>query len=327
MTNLKARISGARPCLVVSVLVALGIATGTVQAQQPLRILVGFPPGGSADVTARALAEKLKEGLGQTIVVDNKPGAGGRVAADALKSSAADGATLLLAPIGTTIILPLTSSTLNYDPWKDFVHVSQVATFRFAMAVGPAAPAKTLTEYLAWARANPARANYGSPGAGTLPHFFGVMMARAAGVELTHVAYKGGAPKVTDMLGGHMPAGFDTPLEYAELHRSGKLRILALSGSGRSAAFPEVPTFKEAGVDVDGTGWFGVHAPAALPKSAVDRYASAIAAAMRQPDLRERLFRLGLEATGTTPEEFVRVMQQDKARWEPVIRATGFRID
>ncbi len=313
--------------LVSPALFALIVATGAADAQQPLRILVGFPPGGSADVTARALADKLKEGLGLTIIVDNKPGAGGRVAADALKSSPADGMTLLLAPIGTTIILPITSSTLNYDPWKDFVQVSQVATFRFAMAVGPGTPAKTLSEYLAWARANPAKANFGSPGAGTLPHFFGVMLAKAAGVELTHVAYKGGAPKVTDMLGGHMPAGFDTPLEYAELHRSGKLRILALSGNGRSAAFPDVPTFVEAGVNVDGMGWFGVHAPAATAKATVDRYSSAIAAAMRQPDLRERLFRLGLEATGTTSEEFVRLMQQDKARWESVIRATGFRID
>ena len=314
-----------RHCLPITF--ALVVATGVVHAQQPLRILVGFPPGGSADVTARALAEKLKDGLAPTIIIDNKPGAGGRIAADALKASAPDGMTLLLAPIGTTIILPITSSTLNYDPWKDFAQVSQVATFRFAMAVGPGSPAKTLPEYLAWAKANPAKANFGSPGAGTLPHFFGVMLAKAAGVELTHVAYKGGAPKVIDMVGGHMPAGFDTPLEYAELHRSGKLRILALSGSGRSAAFPDVPTFKEAGINVDGTGWFGVHAPAATPKATVDRYAAAIGAAMRQPDLRERLFKLGLEATGTTPEEFVRVMREDKARWEPIIRATGFKID
>jgi tripartite-type tricarboxylate transporter receptor subunit TctC len=308
-------------------LAALLAAACAAQAQQPLKILVGFPPGGSADVTARALADKLKDSLGQAIVVDNRPGAGGRVAADALKNSAADGTTLLLAPIGTTIILPVTSSTLTYDPWKDFAHVSQVATFRFALAVGPGTPAKTLGDFLAWAKANPAKASFGSPGAGTLPHFFGVMIGRASGVELTHVAYKGGAPKVNDMLGGHMPAGVDTPLEYAELHRNGKLTILALSGAGRSAAFPEVPTFKEAGVDVDGTGWFGIHAPAAAPRATIERQSAAIVAAMRAPDMRERLFRLGLEATGTTPEEFVRIMREDKARWEPVIKAIGFKLD
>lgn len=311
----------------ILLVVLLSGALSAAQAQAPVKILVGFPPGGSADTTARLLADKLKDGLGQPFIVDNKPGAGGRVAAEALKASPPDGATLLLAPIGTTIILPLTVSRLSYDPSKDFSHVSQVASFRFAMAVGPAAPVKTLQEYLAWAKANPSKANFGSPGAGTLPHFFGVMMAKAAGVELTHVAYKGGAPKVNDMVGGHMPAGFDTPLEYAELHRSGKLRILALTGEGRSAAFPDVPTFREAGVDVDGTGWFGLHAPAGLPKALLDRYAAATVAAMRQPDIRERLFKLGLEATGTTAEEFARLMEADRARWTPVIKATGFRID
>ena len=305
----------------------LALTLTAARAQVPLRILVGFPPGGSADVTARALAEKLKDSLGQSIVVDNKPGAGGRLAADALKASPADGSTLLFAPIGTTIILPLTVSSLGYDPWKDFTQVSQVVTFRFAFAVGPATPAKTMAEYVAWAKLGPKNATFGSPGAGTLPHFFGEMFGNAAGVKLTHVAYKGGAPKVNDMLGGHLPAGVDTPLEYAEHHRSGKLRILALSGEGRSAAFPDVPTFREAGVNVDGTGWFGVHAPAGTPKAAIDRFAGAIQAAMRQPDIRERLFRLGLEATGTGSDEFVAIMREDRARWEPVIKACGFRAD
>jgi tripartite-type tricarboxylate transporter receptor subunit TctC len=296
-------------------------------AQAPIRMLVGFPPGGSADTTARALADKLKDSLGAPVIVENRAGAGGRIAAEALKTSAPDGNTVLLAPIGTTIILPATAQKLAYDPWKDFVQVSQVCTFRFAFAVGPGTPAKTMADYLAWVRANPQKANFGSPGAGTLPHFFGLMVGKAAGVELTHVAYKGGAPKVNDMVGGHMPAGVDTPMEYAELHRSGKLTILAISGEGRAAAFPDVPNFRETGVAVDGTGWFGVHAPAGVPRANVDRYAAAIKQAMQQPDIKERLFKLGLDATGTTSEEFVRIMQADKARWEPVIKASGFRID
>lgn len=296
-------------------------------AQAPIRMLVGFPPGGSADTTARALADKLKDSLGAPLIVDNRAGAGGRIAAEALKASAPDGNTLLLAPIGTTITQPATVQKLSYDPWKDFVHVSQVCTFRFAFTVGPGTPAKSMPEYLAWVKANPQQANFGSPGAGTLPHFFGLMVGKAAGVELVHVAYKGGAPLVNDMVGGHMPAGMDTPLEFAELHRSGKLKMIAISGSGRAAAFPDVPNFKEVGVEVDGTGWFGVHAPAGTPKATVDRYAAAIVQAMQLPDLKERLFKLGLDATGTTPEQFVLIMQADKARWEPVIKASGFRME
>lgn len=306
--------------------VALAFCAGA-SAQTPIRMLVGFPPGGSADTTARALADKLKDSLAVPVVVENRAGAGGRIAAEALKVSAPDGNTVLLAPIGTTIILPATVSKLSYDPWKDFVHVSQVCTFRFAFAVGPGTTAKSMQEYLAWVKANPQKANFGSPGAGTLPHFFGLMVGKAAGVELTHVAYKGGAPKVNDMVGGHMPAGVDTPMEYAELHRAGKLKILGISGSGRAAAFPDVPNFREVGVDVDGTGWFGVHAPAGTPKATVDRYAAAIVQAMQLPDIKERLFKLGLDATGTTPEQFVRIMETDKVRWEPVIKASGFRID
>jgi tripartite-type tricarboxylate transporter receptor subunit TctC len=312
--------------MLARILLLLAFSLGAY-AQAPLRILVGFPPGGSADVMARALADKLKDGLGQAIVVDNKPGAGGRVAAGELKNAPADGQTLLLAPIGTTIILPLTVSSLAYDPWKDFAQVSQVATFRFAFAVGPAAPVKTMAEYLAWAKASPKNATFGSPGAGTLPHFFGEMFGKAAGISMTHVAYKGGAPKVNDMLGGHMPAGVDTPLEYAEHHRAGKLRILALSGEGRSAAFPDVPTFREAGINVDGTGWFGVHMNAATPRATIDRYAGAIQAALKQADIRERLFKLGLEASGTSADRFASIMREDRARWEPVIKASGFRAD
>ena len=303
----------------------LGSAAFSQETKGPIKIMVGFPPGSATDAAARVLAESLKDSLAQTVIVDNRPGAGGRIAAELLKRSPADGATLLVAPMGTMIVFPFVFSNLPYDPWKDFVHISQIATSRLAFAVALGTPARSVKEYFVWAKANPGKASFGSAGAGTPPHFLGMMVGNAAGLDLTHVAYKGGPPLVVDMVGGHILAGAATQNDFGELHRSQKLRILAIGGTGRSPALPDVPTFKELGYDIEGTTWLGLHAPAATPKPVVDRLASAVVAAMRKTEIQERFFKLGLEATGTSADQFVRIMENDRAKWEPVIRASGFK--
>ena len=295
------------------------------QETRPIRLLVGLPSGSAADGAARALADGFKESLKLTVVVDNRPGAGGRLAAELIKHSPPDGSTLLVAPMGTTIFFPVFASKLAYEPWKDFAHISQVATLRLAFAIGAGIPAQSMKDYVAWAKANPSSASFGSAGAGTPPHFLGIMVGKAARVDLTHVSYKGGPPLVTDMLGGHMPAGAATVTDFAELHRAGKLRILAIGGNQRAAALPDVPTFKDHGYDIEGMTWIGLHGPAGLSPPHVQRLASAVAAAMQRPDIRARFLKLGFDPTGTSPEEFIGIMQNDRLKWGPIIRASGFK--
>lgn len=291
----------------------------------PIRILVGLPAGSATDLAARSLAGCLKDDLGRPVIVENHPGASGRIAAELLKRSPADGTTILIAPMGTTIILPLVFANVSYDPWKDFAHISRIATVRLAFAVAPETPVRTLKEYFDWARANAGRATFGSAGTGTPPHLLGLMVSTAAGVELAHVPYKGGPPLVTDMAGGHIPAGAGTITDFAEQHRAGKLRILAIGGGGRSILVPEVPTFREAGYDIDGITWLGVHAPAGIPKAIVERLAAALKAAVEKVEVRQQFVKLGMEPEGTGPERFLQLMHEDRRKWEPVIRRFGIR--
>ena len=206
----------------------------------PVKILVGFPPGGSADATARLIAEKMSASLGQPVIVENRPGAGGRIAAQAVKDAAADGNTLMLVPMAVMVVQPVVFKSIKYDTTKDFTPIGNAVTFPLALAAGSATPAKTMAELMTWIKANPNQANYGSPATGSLPHFLGEMLGQAAGVRMQHVPYQGGAPLMAALLGGQLPMGFDTPLEFAENHRAGKLRILAVSSPQRMAQFPDV---------------------------------------------------------------------------------------
>ena len=304
------------------------LATPTAWGQTgALRIVVGFPPGGSADVTARALAERMKDSLGTTVIVDNKPGAGGRIAAQSVKDAAPDGLTVMLAPFAVMVVQPMVFRSVKYDTSRDFTPVGNAVTFPLALAAGPMTPATTMKELVDWLRANPAQANYGSPAAGSMPHFLGELLGAAAKVKLTHVPFQGGAPMVINLLGGQIPIGFDTPAEFAEHHRAGKLRMLALSGGQRSPRFPGVPTFKEQGIDIDATAWFGVFGPAGMPRATVDRLNAAMQAALKAPDIVERLDKLGLSAAPGSAEEMSRRLAADKALWNPVISASGFQAD
>jgi tripartite-type tricarboxylate transporter receptor subunit TctC len=298
------------------------------QISQPVRLMVGFAPGGSADLAARVLAERLRDELKQNVVVDNKPGAGGRIAAELLKKAPADGSTLMLTPIVVPVLAPLVFARLPYDPKADFAAVAPVANFQFGLSVNVAHPARTLAELVAWWKAHPAQANFGTPGPGSLPHFFGVMIARDAGLDLVHVPFNGGGPLMTALVGNQISSAIDTLVDQIELQRSGKIRILASAGAQRAALLPEVPTFAEAGLKgVEGSSWFGIYAPSGTPEVALRQLNAAINRALSSPELHARYAALGLEPTGGSAADLVAMMQRDTARWAPIVKASGFKAD
>jgi len=305
-----------------------GAAPAAAQVDKPVRLLVGFAPGGSADIAARLLADRMKDELRQPVVVENRPGAGGRIVAEAIKNAPPDGSTLMLAPIVVPVLAPMVFSKLPYDPAVDFAPVAHVANFQFAISVNSAHPAKTVRELLAWYKANPAAANFGTPAPGSLPHFFGVMIARGSGIDLVHVPYNGGGPLMNALMGSQVSVAIDTLVDQIELHRSGRIRLLATSGATRSPLLPEVPTFAEGGLaGVEGTSWFAIYAPAKTPEATVRQLNAAIHKALAVPELRERFGKLGLEPTGGSPADLVARTTQDTARWAPVVKASGFRAD
>lgn len=331
-SRVTARICQVKGRICLLALAALMALTATpafpqTTASAPVRILLGF-----ADEAGYAFAQLLSEcigvAMGQPVVIERKPGATGRIAAEALKSAPPDGATLYLAPIVVPVLAPLVFRNLSYDPVKDFAPVAQVLIFHYALAVGPNHPAKTGREFVAWAKAHPKEASYGTAGAGSAPHFLGVMINQTTGTEMLHVPYKGGAPMQADLMGGQIASGIESLTNLIELHRAGRVRILAVSGADRSPLTPSIPTFREQGLTSnDAVGWVGVFAPARTPKAVVDRLSAAIVGALRTPSIREKYLSLGVEPTGTTPEELAAIMAADTARWAPIIKASGFTAD
>jgi tripartite-type tricarboxylate transporter receptor subunit TctC len=320
------RMTAMRRWFAVLVLSLLGVSARAEDG--PIRILVGFPPGGESDVVARLLADGMRKSFGVPVIVENRPGASGTLAAEALKAAPPDGNTVMVSPIAVTVFAPLTHARLRYDPVKDFAPVSLVANFQMALAVGPGAPVATLREYVDWVRADRRRAVYGVPLAGGPTHFFGVMLARSIGADMTAVPYKGSAALVSDLLGGQIPAGITVVSQVIKHHEAGKVRLLATSGVQRSALAPDVPTFREAGIDaIEGTGWQAVHTVAGTPRAKVERLAAAIAETVRARDIGAQLNAMGLEPVGSTPDELGRRMAEDAARWKPSVQASGFRAD
>lgn len=313
-----------------SVIAVLGLAMAAPASAQdgPVRILVGFGPGSTSDTIARLVADRVRTSLGTPVIVESRPGANGFIAAEAVKNAAPDGNTLMIAPIAVTVFAPLTHKNLRYDPVKDLAPVCLAANFQLALAVGAGSPAKTLPEHIAWLRENPAKAAYGIPLSGGPGHFLGVMIARAAGVDLAFVPYKGGGPLASDLIGGQVPAGVGTLTDFIKQHEAHKLRVLATAGPQRSPAAPDVPTFKELGFSaIEVTGWHAFYTTAGTPRPIIDRISAAIASAIKAPDVSERLLALGMEPVGSTPQELARRMADDAAKWAPAVKASGFRAD
>lgn len=307
---------------------AFGVAILPAFAQDkpPLRILVGFPPGGSADVLARLVAEAIREDF-SSVTVENRPGAGGRIALTAVKNARPDGQTVIVLPSGPMVLFPHAYKKLDYDPVRDFTPISQIAHFQFGVVAGPASGARSVAEMLAKAKADPNAATYGSPGLGTLPHFMGVLMEQSTGLAFTHVPFQGGAPANTALVGGHIAYKFDVVSETAELHRSGKVRILAVTGPRRDPQVPDVPTLKEAGVNMEATAWFAMYGPAGMPPEALARLERSVSAAVKKPAMREKLASLGYEAVGSSSSQLAAAQRVDLARWEKPIKATGVQLD
>jgi tripartite-type tricarboxylate transporter receptor subunit TctC len=312
----------------VALLAGSAAAAAPVSAEdKPLRIVVGLPPGASIDTVTRLIADKMTASLSRPVIVENKAGAGGIVANLAVKSAAPDGNTLLMTPLANMVAFPHSYTKLDYDPFKDYVPVAQVATFQLALGVGPNVPAKTLTQYVELAKKGGAYANFTSPAVGSLPHFFGILFARTAGLELTYVPYRGSAQVLPALIGGEIAAAVLTVSDLGALAKSGKARMLATTGGKRSPQYPDVPTFKESGYDIEGSAWYALFAPAGTPKGLVEKLGAAACDAVHEPDLVQRLKDMDLEPTGLAAAELARILRADYDKWGPIIRASGFKAD
>ncbi len=308
--------------------IAIAAVAFTAAAQPldgPLRIVVGYAPGGATDRVARIVGDKLQAKLGVPVVVDNKPGAGGRLAAQQVKAATAAQNVLMLANPAVMVVAPLVFKDNGYDPERDFVPVSHVNDYEFALSVATAVPVRELSHLLAWMRANPDKANFGVPATGSLPHFFGLMMGEKAQVQAQVVGYRGSAPLLTDLIGGQVPIAFDTLDVVIPQHQAGKVRILAMSGARRSPFAPEVPTFKEAGLDLVATGWNTFFAPAAMPREKVARLAQAIREVMQDADTARRFKDSLMTPVVSTQAQTAAMLAAYRAQWAPVVRKSGYQ--
>jgi tripartite-type tricarboxylate transporter receptor subunit TctC len=313
-----------RVCILAA---ALAVASPPAAAQDgAVRIVVGFPAGATLDVMTRVIAEQMRATLGRPVIVENRPGAGGRIGNEVVKAAAPDGMTLLMTPLATMSMYPHSfAGQLRYDPFTDFAPVAHASSFQLGIGVGAGVPAASLAEYVALVKKDPKAGFYASAAAGSMPHFLGVMFARTAGIEMTHVPYKGTAPALQAVLAGEISAVSTVVADIATLVKSGKARLLATAGVKRDPQFPDVPTFKEAGYDMEGEGWYGLFAPAMTPQSTVERVAAATIGAVRDAATRAKLENMGLQPTGLGPAELAAIMKADYDKWGPVIRASGFK--
>src|SRR5262245_28501887 len=293
--------------------------------KRPVHVIVGFPAGGT-DVIARILADRLRGPYAATVLVENKPGAAARLAVEYVKNADPDGSVMLFTPDFPITVYPHSFRSLNYDPLRDFTAVSPAARSMLTYNIGPAVPdgIKTLSDFVAWCKANPGKASYGTTAAGGTPHFVGVMLANEAGVAMTPVHYRGGAPALQDLLGGHVAASVNPISEILPSAKSGTLRVLAVTGARRSSFLPEVPTMTEAGYNVVVDSWLGVFVPAKTPADTVAALSAAIADAVKSPQMAESLAKIGNLPAFQTPAEFAAVVKADVARWAPIVKASGF---
>jgi tripartite-type tricarboxylate transporter receptor subunit TctC len=309
----------------LATLAALPLAT---RAQgQPPRILVGFPAGGSVDTTARRFAEFCRGKLAETVLVEQKVGAGGRIAIAGLKDAAADGQTLLISPSSMFTIYPHAYRKLAYNPATDVLPVAPLALSTCGFGVGPMVPAtvKTLAQFADWARANPDKAAYASPAAGAMPHFLGNQFERAAGLKLTHAPYRGAAPGMQELMGGQIASGCFSIGDFLPHLASGRVRLLGVTDKARSRFVPEAPTFEEQGFKgIVGVESYGLFLPARTPQAMVDRLADLARAAVRDAGVVEALAKLGFEPLSLPPADYAKRLAAEREYWGPVVKASGF---
>ncbi|WP_431267609.1 tripartite tricarboxylate transporter substrate-binding protein [Dankookia sp. P2] len=308
-------------------LVGLGAlpAAPALAQQRTIKALLGWPPGGSSDIVARTYAERLRAPLNANVLVENRPGAGGRIALEAAKAAPADGSLYIQTPASMLTIYPHLYKSLRYDALVDFVPVTTVCAFPFAFTVRADHPAKTLAEFIAWGKGQQQIA-WASPSPGTMPHFMGVGFARETGLPMNHVPYRGGAPVMTDVLAGVITAGMNVLSEPTPFHLGGQMRILAVSAPQRIPRLPEVPTFAELGFPaLTKQEWFGVLLPAGTPAGVVQPLHAALAAASRTTEVQEVLTKLGSAPEIMEPAAFVERIRSERESWGPIVAASGFK--
>jgi tripartite-type tricarboxylate transporter receptor subunit TctC len=311
-----------------AVALALAVTGGGALAQpaRQVRILVGFPPGGGTDAIARLLADRLKDALGAPVIVENRPGAGGQLAAQALKAAAPDGGTLFISHDHTVSILPLVTKNPGFDPARDFVPVAGFATFVNAFAVPAGTPARSFGEYVDWVRREGGKSAVGVPAPASVPEFLVKVIGQKYRLDLVAAPYRGSAPMIGDMLGNQIPAGVGSVPEFIENHRAGKLRVLAVLGGARQPALPDVPTFAELGLaGFEDVPYYGFFAPAGTPQPAIDAFAAALGKVIATPELRERLAGLGFTVSFMSQKQLAERERAYTQTWARIVRDSGFQ--
>jgi tripartite-type tricarboxylate transporter receptor subunit TctC len=304
---------------------ALTLLSATGWTQEALKIVYPFSAGNAGDVIARLIADRMQRDLHRAAIVENKPGAGGRIGARAVRDAPADGSVLLFGVSSQLTLQPHLFPDVGYDPFTDFAPVSQVMTFDQAVAVPADSPIRSIPDLVAWYNANPEQAIFGSPGSGTGPHVVALEFSRLFQLKLRHIAYRGTAAALPDLFAGRIPAHFAASAELVEHHVSGKLRILATGGAQRSPLLHGVPTFKESGADIDATGWYGLYVPARTPAETVSGLEKEIVAVVHDPQISARIQAMGFRPTGTTAEELRQIQRAEFDHWAGVISASGLK--
>ena len=318
--------------MLASVAIAAAAVCGvTAHAQgypsKPVTVVVPFSPGGATDIMARTLAERLNKRLGQPVIVENKPGAGTMIASEYVAKAAPDGHTVLLAA-SSLGIAPALYSKVNYDPVKDFTPISLVASVVHVLSVHPSVPAKNVAELITWVKANPNKANYGSVGAGTSTHLESELFNTMAGVNMTHIPYKGSAPALMDLVGGNLQVMFDAYASSGPFIRDNKIRLLAVTTAQRSKLLPDVPTVAESGLPgYEAMPWLGFVAPAGTPQPVVDKFHAELMEVLKEPAVQEKFAALGLDIIGNSPKEFGEFIKKDIVKWAKVVKDSGAKAD
>ena len=303
-------------------------AAAQAYPSKPIRFVVPYPAGGPLDTVARLLGQKVSESVKQPVIVENKAGAGGNIGADAVAKSPADGYTILMGAVATHAINPTLYAHIPYDPVRDFIPVTQVASTPNVLVVNPWVPATNVKEFIAYAKANPGKLNFGSGSTGSAGHLAGELFKTQAGVDMTHVPYKGAAPAMTDLIGGQIQLMFDNLASALAQVRAGKVRALAVTTAKRTALAPDLPTIDESGLPgFDINTWFGIFVPANTPREIVDRLHDEFTRALAAPDVREKMLALGAEPAGSKPGEFAAYIRTEAEKYARVIKASGAKAD
>ncbi|WGD52825.1 Bug family tripartite tricarboxylate transporter substrate binding protein [Bradyrhizobium sp. CB1650] len=302
--------------------------TGGVQAQAGLtKIIFPFAAGAGGDTLCRLVAQEMAPVLQRTIVVENRTGGDGLIGIKAVRGASADGSMVLVTTGPTMYLLPMVETTPSFDTARDFMPVSLLARFEFALVIGPAITAKDFKEFVAWLKAHPDKATFGVPSNGTIPHFMGSKLEKELGIPLSRVPYRGSAPILNDLIGGHMPFGITTLADALPQHRAKGVTILAVSSAERSPFAPDVPTLKESGIDLVADAWYGMWLPAGSPPEFSSKLSAAAGAALAKPEVKEKLTAIGLIPVGSTADGLSKELAANTAFWQPIVKATGYKIE